>query len=119
MAEAFAKMLGEDLISPYSSGSRPSGVINEKAIAAMEKIGYDLTTHASKNIKAIPEIEYDWVVTMGCGETCPTIRGKNREEWNIPDPKEMDTLHFNLIRDIIHHKVSHLIKVIQSSASTE
>lgn len=35
MAEAFAKMHG---IKAYSAGSKPSGVINAKAIAAMKDL---------------------------------------------------------------------------------
>ncbi len=114
MAEAFAKMLGKDVIEAYSSGSRAKGEINKKAIAAMEAVGYDLTTHTSKALEDIPQIEYDWAVTMGCGETCPAIRAKQREDWDIPDPKEMDKIHFNLIRDIIRYRVTQLIKVVRS-----
>ena len=43
MAEAFARMLGGDRVLAASAGSRPSGRINPKAIAAMYELGYDLT----------------------------------------------------------------------------
>ena len=39
MAEAFARIHGGDKIEAYSAGSRPSGKINPKAIAAMKEIG--------------------------------------------------------------------------------
>jgi len=71
MAEALAKMYGAGVIDAYSSGSRPSGVVNEKAIVAMKAIGYDLTTHESKSLDDIPQIEYDYAITMGCGDECP------------------------------------------------
>ncbi len=115
MAEGFAKMLGYDIIEAYSSGSRPSGKINEKAITAMEDTGYDLRTHASKSINTIPDIEYDWVVTMGCGDTCPAVRGKQHESWDIPDPKKMDQARFNQVRDTIRQKVMRLINTIQNA----
>ena len=35
MAEAFARMLDEGDVAAYSAGSKPSGVVNPKAIAAM------------------------------------------------------------------------------------
>ena len=41
MAEAFAKMAGDKAVV-YSAGSKPSGKINAKAVAAMKEIGYDL-----------------------------------------------------------------------------
>ena len=71
MAEAFGNIHGKGIIRSYSSGSRPSGIVNEKAIAAMEDIGYDLTAHISKSLDDIPQVEYDYVVTMGCGDECP------------------------------------------------
>ena len=110
MAEAFAKMLGAGVIDAYSSGSRPSGKVNEKAIASMKEVGYDLSSHRSKALADIPPIEYDVVVTMGCGDECPVVRAKQRLEWNIPDPKQMDMKQFSEIRDRIRAKVVHLIE---------
>ena len=42
IAEAFARLLGGDSVEAYSAGSRPSGVVNPKAIESMREIGYDL-----------------------------------------------------------------------------
>ena len=46
MAEGFARMLAGPNVEIYSAGSRPSGVVNPKAIASMREIGYDLAPHA-------------------------------------------------------------------------
>ena len=43
MAEAFARMHGKADVEAYSSGSRPSGIINSRAIQFMKERGYDLT----------------------------------------------------------------------------
>ena len=45
MSQAFAKMIGGENVAAYSAGSKPSGVVNPKAIAAMKETGYDLSTH--------------------------------------------------------------------------
>lgn len=58
MAEAFARIHGKDEIEPYSAGSRPSEKINPKAIAAMRERNYDLSTHRSKSLDQIPEVEF-------------------------------------------------------------
>ena len=42
MSQAFAKMIGGSEVKAYSSGSKPSGRINQKAIEAMKELGYDL-----------------------------------------------------------------------------
>ncbi len=113
MAEAFGNMYGIDIIKPYSSGSHPSGIVNPKAIESMEEVDYDLSTHSSKPITVIPDIEYDLVINMGCGDECPTISAKERQDWDIPDPKNMNMKEFSEVRDLISDKVRELIdKVI-------
>ena len=110
MAEAFARIHGGDKVEAYSAGSRPSGKINPKAIAAMKEIGYDLSTHRSKSLSEIPDIEFDFVATMGCGDECPFVRAKKREDWDIPDPKDLSPDEFRAVRDLIENKVKEILK---------
>ncbi len=109
MAEAFAKIHGKGIVEAYSSGSRPSGKINPKAIEAMKEVGYDLTTHVSKSLDEIPNIEYDFVATMGCGDECPSVRAKIREDWAIPDPKHLEPNEFRNVRNLIEQKVKDML----------
>ncbi|MGQ9806421.1 MAG: arsenate reductase ArsC [Chlorobiales bacterium] len=112
MAEAFAKIHGGGVVEAYSSGSRPSGKVNPKAIAAMQELGYDLSKHTSKSLNEIPDVEYDFVATMGCGDECPFIRAKRREDWAIPDPKHLDAEEFRKVRDLIESKVKAMLAQI-------
>lgn len=105
MAEAFARLLGGDAVEAYSSGSRPSGVVNPKAVAAMAELGYDLSAHGSKSLADIPDVEYDFVATMGCGDACPLVRAKTRADWAIPDPKHLPPAEFAAVRDLIRDRV--------------
>lgn len=109
MAEAFAKIHGEKSVNAWSAGSKPSGVINPKAIAAMTEIGYDLSAHQSKSLNEIPEVVYEYAITMGCGDECPLVIAHHKEDWDIPDPKNMDTEAFRKIRDLIEEKVKILL----------
>jgi protein-tyrosine-phosphatase len=109
MAEAFARIHGSGVIEPYSSGSSPSGTVNPKAIASMKELGYDLSAHKSKSLSDIPDIEYDYVITMGCGDACPFVKAKHHEDWGIPDPKDMDMEGFRKARSTIEEKVKELI----------
>ena len=109
MAEAFARMYGGADVEAYSSGSRPSGRVNPKAIAAMKELGYDLTTHTSKGLDQFHDQEFDAAVTMGCGDECPMVRAKRREDWQIPDPKNMNEDEFRQVRDLIGEKVKALL----------
>lgn len=117
MAEAFARMHGAGRVEPYSAGSRPSGAINPQAIDAMRERGYDLSRHHSKSLAEIPQIEYDTVVTMGCGDECPFVRARGREDWNIPDPKAMPPEEFRAVRDLIEARVKALIQAAPQAAS--
>lgn len=109
MAEAYAKMLGGDSVESFSAGSKPSGVVNPKAIEYMKEVGYDLSTHPSKSLDEIPKIEYDAVITMGCGDACPYVVGRIREDWGLPDPKLMAPQDFRRVRDLIGEKVKILL----------
>ncbi len=108
IAEAFARMHGVG-VEAHSAGSRPSGAVNAKAIASMREIGYDLSKHRSKGLDEIPSGPYDVVVTMGCGDACPWVSAKRREDWAIPDPKEMDPDDFRNVRVEIARRVNLLL----------
>ncbi|RJQ48157.1 MAG: arsenate reductase ArsC [Nitrospiraceae bacterium] len=113
IAEAFASIHGSGIIEPCSSGSKPSGIVNPKAIVSMKEIGYDLSTHKSKAVSDIPDIEYDYVITMGCGDACPFVKAKHREDWGIPDPKDLDEQGFRKVRELIEKKIKSLIQTIK------
>jgi protein-tyrosine-phosphatase len=101
MAEAFARMHGGDEVEAFSSGSKPSGRVNPRAIEFMKEKGYNLSTHSSKALTEIPEGEYAAAITMGCGDNCPMVRARIREDWDIPDPKELPAEEFRQVRDLI------------------
>ncbi|HEV8271833.1 MAG TPA: arsenate reductase ArsC [Chitinophagaceae bacterium] len=113
MSQAFAKIIGRENVEAYSAGSKPSGVVNPKAITAMKELGYDLSKHESKSLKEVEQFApFDAVVTMGCGDVCPWMPAKKFIDWEIPDPKNMDPAEFNKVRDLIKNKVRDLLSSI-------
>lgn len=109
MAEAFAKMYASNNIMSYSAGSKPSGIINPKAITAMKELHYDLSKHHSKNIEEFKNEHFDYLITMGCGDECPYIAARHRLDWQIPDPRHMEENEFRQVRNLIEKKVKELI----------
>ena len=105
MAEAFARILGGKLVEAYSAGSHPSGKVNPKAVKAMRELGYDLSVHGSKSLDELPDVAFDFVATMGCGDACPMVRAKQRADWSIPDPKHLPSDEFRVVRDLIQDRV--------------
>ena len=69
----FARMLAGGGVEASSGGSRPSGVVNPRAVESMAELGYDLGAHRSEGLDDVPPGPFDAVVTMGCGDACPHV----------------------------------------------
>jgi arsenate reductase (thioredoxin) len=110
MAEAFARMHGGGRVEALSAGSRPGARVNARAVASMKEVGYDLTGHRPKGLGDVRGQEFDVVVGMGCGdEGCALVPAKRREQWDIPDPREMPPDEFREVRDRIERQVKELL----------
>jgi protein-tyrosine-phosphatase len=114
MAQGFAEALGQGKIEVYSAGSRPSKEIDPVVIEVMKEKGIDLGTKRPKSLDDLPKVEMDYLVTMGCEETCPAILAKKIIEWDIPDPKGKPIDIFRKVRDLIEDKVRTLLKEMES-----
>jgi len=112
MAEGFAEALGREDVEIYSAGSNPSSQIDPSVIEVMKEKGIDLGTKRPKGLDDLPPIEMDYLVTMGCEESCPAVLAKKTIEWEIPDPKGKSMDVFRDIRDRIENKVRDLLKEI-------
>ena len=109
MAEGFANMLGVEGVEAYSAGSEPGGHVNSSAVEVMREMGYDLGAHESKSVDDVPDIEFDYVVTMGCGDDCPMVKARMHIDWDIPDPRGMGLGEFRSVRDMIRERVQRLL----------
>ncbi len=109
IAEAFARLHGAGQVEAFSAGSRASGVINPRAIEVMREVGYDLIHHRSKSLDEIPDGDYDVAVTMGCGDACPMVKARRREDWKLPDPRELPLEGLREVRDRIEELVKDLL----------
>ena len=95
--------------APVWAGGAHPGKVNPKAVTAMAELEYDLATHRSKSLDDLPDVEFDAAVTMGCGDACPHVSAKLREDWEIPDPRDMPPEEFRQVRDLISAKVKELL----------
>lgn len=109
MAEAFARHLGGDAVQAWSAGSRPSGQINPKAQRFMAELGYDLSAQRSKSLDELADLEFDAVITMGCGDACPWLPARRREDWALRDPRDLDDEGYRAVRDDIGARVQALL----------
>jgi arsenate reductase (thioredoxin) len=109
MAQAFAEVFGKGKLEVYSAGSGPGSRINPVVIDVMKEEGIDLSSRHPKGLNDLPPVEMDYLVTMGCEETCPAVLAKKMIEWDIPDPKGKPFDEVRQIRDMLEGKVRALL----------
>lgn len=112
MAQGFAETLGQAKVEVYSAGSKPSSQIDPLVIEVMKEKGIDLSGNQPKGLNDLPPIEMDFLITMGCEETCPAVLARKIIEWQIPDPKGKSIEVFLEVRDLIEDRVKDLLKEI-------
>ena len=78
----------------------------------MREKGVDISGQRSKGFDELPHAMFDYVVTMGCGDACPTVSARKRLDWQIPDPKGNPPGFFRQTRDLIAEQVQELIREI-------
>jgi protein-tyrosine-phosphatase len=110
MAEAFARFHGGADVEAWSAGSKPSGRVNPAAIECMRERGIDLGSQRSKGLDDLPRVAFDAAITMGCGDACPLVRASVREDWQIPDPRHLDSDGMRVVRDRIEGEVVALLR---------
>jgi arsenate reductase len=113
MAQGFAEVLGKGKLEVYSAGSRPSSQVDPLVIEVMREKGINLSGKHPKSLNDLPPAEMDFLVTMGCEETCPAVLAKKIIDWEIPDPKGKSIEVFREVRDLIEEKVRTLLKEIE------
>lgn len=110
MAGAFAQQMAGDRYEVLTGGSAPAEKVNPLMETAMAEKGIDMGFRVPHSIdEALTEGAPERIITMGCGETCPTVPGAVVEDWDIPDPAEGNLELMSATRDAIAARVAELI----------
>ena len=105
MAQALYERLGGEA---RSAGSRPEQHLHEAVVEAMDEIGIDLSARRPKPITR-EDVEWaDVIVTMGCGDACPVIPGKQYVDWQFADPAGLCLEDVRELRATIAKRVAEL-----------
>jgi len=91
-----------------SAGSKPAAELHEAVVEALEEIGIDVS---GRKPKALDREAVEWadlVVTMGCGDACPVLPGKEYLDWNLPDAAGLCLEEVRELRAVIEDRVASL-----------
>ena len=112
MAAGLLKHLTGNKVKVFSAGSKPANELNPAAVEAMAEIGIDISQNIPMQFNESLMEEVDIVITMGCGDTCPILPGKNYLDWQLDDPAGQKIEKVREIRDQIENKVRLLTEEI-------
>ena len=116
MAAGFLKHLAGDRIEVRSAGTQPGDKVNPMAVAAMAELGIDISQNFPKKLTDEAVIESDYVISMGCGDTCPYFPGKTYLDWVLDDPAGQGIDAVRPIRDAVREHVEALVAEIDAKA---
>lgn len=110
IAAAWARRLAGGRLEVVSAGTQPGPHLNVQVVAAMREAGIDLSGIQPQLLT--PELVRgaDYIVTMGCGESCPVIPGVKRLDWPITDTRGQPLEVVRKIRDEIQERVLDLLR---------
>ena len=114
MAAGFLQHLAGDRVQVLSAGTAPKDQVNPAAVEAMAEVGVDIANNTPKVLTDAAVLESDYVITMGCGDTCPFCPGKTYLDWPLDDPAGKGVEAVRPIRDAIEAKVRALIAEIDA-----
>ena len=100
-----------------SAGTEPADHVHPEVVEVMREVGIDLgDRHPQKLTQTIAE-RADVVVTMGCGDACPYIPGKQYIDWDLPDPNGRPVEEVRAVRDDIARRVEALLAELRADAT--
>ena len=109
MSEALFGLAAGGRHEVRSAGTTPAGQVHREVVEAMNELGVDLAERVPHRLDEADAEWADVVVTMGCGDACPYIPGKQYIDWSLRDPKGLPLDEVRAIRDEIAGRVDVLL----------
>ena len=103
MAEGIARHLGHEAVS---AGTHPAGQVSANAIIVLESKGIETDGLKPKSVDLFEAEDFDMVISMGCGVSCPAMRID--EDWGLDDPVGQSLDVFEATASEIERRLSQL-----------
>ena len=108
ISQALFERAAGDAHEARSAGTTPAQRVHPEVVEAMNELGVDLAGRTPQPLTDDLAQWADVVVTMGCGDECPYIPGKQYLDWELPDPKGRPIAEVRQIRVDIAQRVQAL-----------
>lgn len=119
IAAAITKHKAEAGITVLSAGSEAASELHPETIAVLKEMGLEPISTTPKQLETSDVQEADWVITMGCGESCPIFPGKHYEDWEVADPSGQPLNVVREIRDDLQARVEDLLRRVERSRTKD
>ena len=111
MAAAFFNRLADpSRAHAVSAGTEPGDRVHVVVAEAMREVGIDVSQNRPRRLTVDLARDASLLVTMGCGEQCPAVPGLQRDDWPLPDPKDLPLSEVREVRDEVRNRVAALIR---------
>jgi arsenate reductase len=91
-----------------SAGTHPASELHEPVVEALEEVGIDVSGRVPRKLTEEDVGWADLVVTMGCGDECPYLAGKEYRDWTLADPVGLCLEEVRELRSVIEERVAAL-----------
>ena len=83
----------------------------------MRELDIDVAAQQPQRLTTALAAQADAVITMGCGDACPVIPGKQqlRADWDLDDPKDRPLEEVRATRDDIEQRVHAVIAELDAA----
>ncbi|NTX05288.1 arsenate reductase ArsC [Myxococcus sp. CA051A] len=111
MAAAFFNVLADpEKARAISAGTQPGERVHPEVLEAMRDAGLDLKDARPQQLTEELARDAHWLITLGCGEACPHVKGLQREDWPLDDPQGKSEVLVHRIRDEVAARVAGLLE---------
>lgn len=115
LAAALLSKLAGDQVEIRSAGSLPANDLHPETKQLLDSIGVDADAYPKPLTDDVVRAA-DYVITMGCGDTCPIYPGKTYLDWDVEDPEGKTAAELDRAMSVLDAKVTRLWNEISAPA---
>jgi arsenate reductase len=108
-AAVFNGMANLQEVRALSAGTCPARRVHPQLRAAMLEIGIDLRPPPPRLVSPNSLENVQVLITLDCGDSCPSPRALPRDEWVLADPPGSSIEPLRRVRDEIVSRVRNLV----------